>query len=49
MSHKLKLGRAMSERADSRVEQIGVSSEHSQEEWRRLQDGLVAGEHGQDH
>jgi hypothetical protein len=30
------------------VERIDVASEHSQKEW-RLQDGLVAGEHGQDH
>ncbi len=49
MSHKLKLGRALSERADSRVEQIDMATQHSQKEWRRLQDGLVAGEHGQDH
>ena len=52
MSHKLKRGRALSvlsERADSKVERIDMATQHSQKEWRRLQDGLVAGEHGQDH
>jgi hypothetical protein len=49
MSHKLNRGRALSERADSKVERIDMATQHSQTEWRRLQDGLVAGEHGQDH
>ncbi len=49
MSHKLKRGRALSERADSKVERIDIATQNSQKEWRRMQDGLVAGEHWQDH
>ncbi len=49
MSHKLKGGRALSERADTKVERIDMATQLSQKEWRRLQVGLVCGEHGQDH